>query len=132
MAKKKISIGELIKGDMSRRSIGDSATEDASWDSPPEESSKHVEEAVEKAKPVPVKKSVAQTDEKKPPVARTALPVAADATPNGNAEFEAFIRGQVVSVGLTGEADLRNFYSFLQSQAMRYIRGFDAGRRFHG
>ena len=36
------------------------------------------------------------------------------------------------SAGLTGESDLCNLYAFLHNQAIRYIKGFDAARRFHG
>ena len=116
MAKKKAAIGELIKSDMSRRVIRDAA-EEQSFD--------------EDQKP-PVKKSVA------PPPAAIPRPTTPASQPNtlskseGSAGLTAFIADQAKSVGLTDESDLRTFYAFLQSQAIRYIRGFDAGRRFHG
>ena len=117
MAKKKTAIGDLIKSDMSRRTIG---------------------EETELFSGEPDKKP----SEKKPPVAPPpavatpvpAAPVTARATavPRGIADLTAAIAERANSAGLTDEADLRTFYDFLQNQALRYIRGFDAGRRFRG
>ena len=120
MAKKKTAIGDLIKSDMSRRAIGDET--------------KKTKEAELFSGPAPEKKP----PEKKPPAekppvkADAAAPAEVPAFPGGGAGFSAFIAAQTRSVGLTNEADLATFYAFLQDQAMRYIRGFDAGRRFHG
>ena len=117
MAKKKAAIGDLIKSDMSRRAIG--------------EESENTEEELFSAK-APEKK----LPEKKPPaapaVAATPAPAGASSVSGGFAGFAAFIDAKTSSVGLAEEADMRTFYAFLQDQAMRYIRGFDAGRRFHG
>ena len=113
MAKKRAAIGELIKSDMSRRTIGEESI------------------IAEEAKPVstgPVKKPV-----EKEPTLPFEKPVKPEQPSDSQAaNFEAFIAAQIQSFGLTDEAVLQNFYEFLKSQAMRYIRGFDAGRRFHG
>ena len=116
MAKKKTAIGDLIKSDMSRRSIGEEP------------------KIIKKAKTFPTEAPVKKPEEKKEPAAKPASPLFADTAPvlKGSAVFSAFINEQMKSVGLIDEAALNNFYKFLQSQAMRYIRGFDAGRRFHG
>ena len=115
MAKKKAAIGDLIKSDMSRRAIG--------------------EEPKTVTKPKPLPGEPKKTTEKKPAAVKAETPVATAAPvtiPVGDAGFAAFISTQTQSVGLTNETDLLRFYDFLQGQALRYIRGFDAGRRFHG
>jgi len=116
MAKKKTAIGDLIKSDMSRRSIGDEPI------------------IIKKAEPFPTEAPVKKPEEKKESATKPALPLFADTAPvlKGSAGFSAFINEQIKSVGLTDEAALNNFYEFLQSQVIRYIRGYDAGRRFHG
>jgi hypothetical protein len=108
--KKKAAIGDLIKSDMSRRAIG-------------EEPKPVLAEGVP-ASNVPAGNAPAG----KAPVTSAARPVVSE----GIAGFAAFIDGQARSVGLTDETDLATFYDFLQGQAARYFRGFDAGRRFHG
>jgi len=102
MAKKKASIGDLIKSDMSRRAIGEEP------------------KIAEKASEVP------------PPENKTKTPASRPAIPKGSADLMIFIMGEAKSAGLTEENDLCTFYAFLPSQSMRYIKGFDAGRRFHG
>jgi hypothetical protein len=128
MAKKKAAISDLIKSDMSRRTIGEEP-----------KTTKETELFLDER---PVKKP----SEKKPVEAKTAPPapkaapvseaVAASADksaiPEESANLMAFIAEQAKSVELTDKTDLHNFYAFLQNQAMRYIRGIDAGRRFHG
>jgi len=112
MAKKKIAIGEMIKNDMSRRAI----------QKEPETAARV--EVFSGEEPV-----------KKPPAAKAvSAPVDADVetVPGENAGLAAFFARQAQSAGLTDPADLRNYYDFLQSQAVRYTRGFDAGKRFHG
>jgi hypothetical protein len=108
MAKKKASIGDLIKSDMSRRVIGE-------------------EPPALKVKPVPVAAPATA-----PAATNAARSATEPAVPKGSADLVTFIAAQTKSFGLTDETDLRNFYDFLQGQALRYIRGFDAGRRFHG
>lgn len=107
MAKKKAAIGDLIKSDMSRRIIGE-----------------EVEMAAETVMPAetPPEVMVPPSGDSVP-----ALPVT-----GGTASLDCFIAALAQSAGITGESDLRNLHGFLQDQAMRYIRGFNAGRRFHG
>lgn len=132
MAKKKTAIGDLIKSDMSRRSIGE---ETEVFEKP---------ELIQTAEPVggerPDKNSAeekpfnARPPEDRPPAVKAASPLPAAPRPvaEGSAAFTEFIAGQARSAGLTGESDLRKFYDFMQGQATRYIRGFNAGRRFYG
>ena len=123
MAKKKAAIGDLIKSDMSKRTIKEDpkTTEETRLFSS-EESAKKPE-----------------TEEITPPVSEAVyLPavmpafVAAPSAPDGSAELMALISEQTRSAGLTDKTDLYNFYAFMQDQAIRYIMGFDAGRRFRG
>jgi hypothetical protein len=109
MSKKKTAIGDLIKSDMSRRTIGEGA------------------KTAEKPKQVPAQ-STEKPAEKRP----LAVQPAQAAAPEGNADLMVFIEKEAQSIGLTEEADLIKLYDFLQGQTMRYIRGFDAGQRFHG
>ena len=102
MAKKKTAIGELIKSDMSRRSIGEEPVMTHSGEL----------QALANAEPSLFESPANVHDE--------------------SDVLAAFIAGQAKSAGLTDETDLRKFYDFLRGQAMRYIRGFGAGRRFHG
>jgi hypothetical protein len=107
MAKKKAAIGDLIKSDMSRRAIGEEP------------------KTVEKPKRIPAQNPTETPAEKKQPAQQvTAL--------QGSAGLMAFIEKEAQSVGLTEDADLFILYDFIQGQTMRFIRGFDAGRRFHG
>ena len=114
MAKKKAAIGDLIKSDMSRRSIGEEPAAS-------KETGLFLDEE-------PVKKP----SEKKPAAPSTAAVHGTHAVSEGGTAFMAFIAEQAKAAELTDKTDLVNFYDFLQSQAMRYIRGFNAGRRFHG
>jgi len=129
MARKKTAIGELIKSDMSRRTIGEEheiITEPAA--------------SPTASKPSTAGKPLAES---KPAAAHKETPKAAPPAPEGSASkgcgsspaapaFMAAIAAQAQSAGLTDESDLGNLYAFLQSQALRYIKGFDAARRFHG
>lgn len=143
MAKKKAAISELIKSDMSRRAIGEeprtvepeaaepNAVEEVKPSPPAPEAAGEVKpasttpEAAEEVKQPPAEPEKQPPEKKAPALKPTAVS-------NESAGFEAFIAGQAQAVGLTDEADLRNFYEHLKVQAMRYLRGFDAGRRFHG
>jgi len=131
MAKKKTAIGDLIKSDMSRRVIGEGTSGEGT-----EISEKAISVSTEPANADPVHNEgpAKSSAEKRPLAASAALPLFADqdTLPKRSAGFAELIAGQARSAGLTDEADLRGFYDFLQSQAMRYIRGFNAGRRFHG
>jgi len=139
MAKKKLAIGDLIKGDMSRRAIGEA----------PKIGEKARPEIKEKAKPAHVESPGKKPPAKKPSETKTQVPKESVPRPpaapepgvkarqepeltNESADLMAVIDGKARSVGLTSHEDLTVFYDFLESQAARYIRGFDAGRRFHG
>ena len=104
MAKKKTAIGDLIKNDMSRRAIG------------------------EESEPFEVEKPFEEDQPEKPVSAKENT----DSCCKAGVCFTDFIAKQAQAAGLTEEADLHNFYDFLSNQAMRYIRGFNAGRRFYG
>ena len=146
MSKKKASIGELIKSDMSRRVIGEEAK-------PPEKAELFPAEKTAKKppeiKPAAVKEPPAAKDHvavnkpqavkepvevKEPPAENksSAVKEPASRPTKGSAGLMVFIDDQAKSFGLTEEADLCNYYDFLRNQAARYTRGFDAGRRFHG
>jgi len=127
MAKKKTAIGDLIKSDMSRRSISEGTNGEAQGGEPPNSETVYT-------KLVHDEGSDAHPVEKKPETISAALPLFADqdAIPDAGADLTAFLFREARSAGLTDEADLRKFYDFLQGQAARYIRGFNAGRRFHG
>ncbi|MDR0448309.1 MAG: hypothetical protein LBH07_06535 [Treponema sp.] len=118
MAKKKANIGDLIKSDMSRRTIGEE-TETA--DTPPLWSEDE-------------KKPPTAAAEKKPQAAKAAKPNIPDSVPTikGITGLADFIAKQAQSAGLTEVTDLQNYYDYLQNQALRYVRGFNAGRRFYG
>jgi len=127
MAKKKTAIGDLIKSDMSRRSISEGTNGEAQGDEPPNSETVYT-------KPVHDAGPDNGPAQKKPEAPSAALPLFPDqdTLPEGSADLAAFLSREASSAGLTDEADLRKFYDFLQTQAMRYIRGFNAGRRFHG
>ena len=133
MAKKKAAISELIKSDMTRRSIGEEPLQgDDAWLGPElqppaqggEDSggTPSVETPHEQKSP-----SVPVTDQVNPPAKAAALP-----SPAAITGLLTAITAQAEAAGLTGEQDRRNFHDFLQAQAARYIRGFNAGRRFRG
>ena len=138
MAKKKAAISELIKSDMTRRSIGEEPPEgDDAWLGPelqppaPPESAPPCEPSIEtpagetpheqKAPAAPA------TDQVEPPAKAAGLPSLSAITGLLTA-----ITAQAEAAGLSGEQDLLNFHDFLLAQTTRYIRGFNAGRRFHG
>jgi hypothetical protein len=133
MAKKKAAISELIKTDMTRRSIGEEPAEgDTAWLGPelqpPAQSgavsggSPSNETPDEQKAP-----SAPAPDRVDPPAKAAALP-----SPTAISGLLKAITAQAEAAGLTGEQDLLNFHDFLLTQATRYIRGFNAGRRFHG
>ena len=129
MARKKMNIGDLIKSDMSRRVIGEEPQ-------PTEKEELFSVELAKEKKPSeskpPATKSTTPV-EKPPTLANPVVPALPKPTvPKANTDLMAIISEQAQSAGLIDVNDLRNFYDFLQSQALRYIRGFDAGRRFHG
>jgi hypothetical protein len=133
MAKKKLAIGDLIKGDMSRRAIGEAPKTGEK----PAHAETEVKKPSEKKPPVPKKIEAAVN----PPPAVKKQPGAPEPgvtaqrqpeVPGGSAGLMAAIAVQASSVGLIEHDDLIVFYDFLERQAIRYIRGFDAGRRFHG
>jgi hypothetical protein len=140
MAKKRAGISDLIKSDMSRRAIGEE-TKTARNAKAVTAEKKPLEKKMTEKKAPPkiamaetvapgpaVEKPVVQ----KPAVQKTAIPAPAAKAGDSGAAFLACIEEQARGVGLTDAADLHNLYAFLQGQAARYIRGFDAGRRFHG
>jgi hypothetical protein len=125
MARKKAAIGELIKSDMSRRNIGENAVPLEFADEPVREEqasgqSMAAEEKPEKARPVPepAPKPAAKTGEHK------------KASLESVSLFD-YIAAEVESAGSMDEQERRNFYDFMLAQAARYVRGFNAGKRFH-
>jgi len=132
MAKKKAAIGDLIKSDMSRRAIkeGPKTTKEAELFSGEGSVKKPSEKKPQAEKAAPPVSEAVSIPVVVPASGAPVAPVAV--APEGSAGFMAFIAEQARPAGLTDEADLYNFYAFLQSQAMRYLRGIDAGRRFHG
>ncbi|MCL2128296.1 MAG: hypothetical protein FWH38_08575 [Treponema sp.] len=115
MAKKKSAISDLIKSDMSRRAIGEET------------------EILEEAEPAPAVTPVKPSEEKPAPPKQSAAPKKErPAVLEGGGDLDAFILAQTQSVELTNEEDMSRFYDFLKCQITRYIRGYDAGRRFHG
>ena len=141
MAKKKSAIGDLIKGDMSRRAIVEAPkieekAEPAHAESPDK---KPAAKKPLETKPQPPKESVPRPPAAQAPVIQPSAAsepgVKARQQPeftNESAGLMAVITGKARSVGLTSREDLMVFYNFLESQATRYLRGFDAGKRFHG
>ena len=136
MAKKKAAISELIKSDMTRRSIGEEPPEgDDAWlgpelQPPPLESALPCEPSIETpAGETPHERAPAAPamDQVDPPAKAAGLPSSAAITGLLTA-----ITAQAEAAGLSGEQDLLNFHDFLLAQTTRYIRGFNAGRRFHG
>ena len=87
-----------------------------------------VEELVKKPPEEPVKK----TSENTPVPVKETPPALKGASSPGINNLLALITAQAQSAGLTDEPALGNFCDFMQGQAARYIRGFDAARRFHG
>lgn len=109
MANKKAAIGALIKSDMSRRVIGEElipALVETQGEAPAEEAAP--------------KRAAAEKPSRK---------IGAD--PESAALVE-FLILQAEREGMINEEDRRNFYAFLRSQALRYLSGFSAGRRFRG
>jgi len=140
MAKKKAAIGDLIKSDMSRRSIGEepAASKETGLfldEEPVKKPSEKKPAAPSTAAPAaaaPPAPKAAPESAPAPKAPPTAAAHGTHAISEGGAAFMAFIAEQAKAAELTDKTDLVNFYDFLQSQAMRYIRGFNAGRRFHG
>ncbi|MCL2472269.1 MAG: hypothetical protein FWF26_01205 [Treponema sp.] len=112
MAKKKTTIGDLIKSDMSQRSIGEEPGTAAEANRLP-----------------------AEGNEKKPSGSDSESTLRrkyTDGFSNGDAAFMSIITAEAKSAGIIDETDMHSFHDFMLSQAMRYIKGFNAGRRFHG
>jgi hypothetical protein len=131
MASKRSAISDLIKSDMSRRSLGDeeAVNQGSLWEKgearpeakPPKKSGAAPRESEPKAAP--------QVERKLPPAPK---PPAEKPAGPGAAALIDFISAQAGAMGLTGEADRQKLYDFLQGQAERYLRGFNAARRFYG
>ena len=126
MAKKKAVISDLIKSDMSRRAIGEEHTIT--------EGSELFTggETVQPSENTPREESTALASADKTAPAAAFPILQENQKSRESVAFMDFIAAHTQSVGLTSESDMRNFYAFLQGQAMRYLRGFDAGHRFHG
>jgi hypothetical protein len=141
MAHKKAVIGELIKSDMSRRNIGENAV-------PLEFPDEPVQEERQAAKPEPEKSAEGITEKRASGQDATAGKAPEKAQPASKpvpkpklppkigesgkiAPLLDYIAEKVESGGTMDEQDQQNFYDFMLAQALRYMRGFDAGKRFH-
>jgi hypothetical protein len=120
MSKKKTAIGDLIQSDMQRRAIGDT----------PGDISDKVESGnggtLFEMEPMQSKESTSFAN-----TSASSRTLVARAAGTGSTSFAAFIDKQASLFGLTDEKDFHRLYDFLQGQAIRYIRGFHAGRRFY-
>jgi hypothetical protein len=148
MARKKAAIGELIKSDMSRRNIGENAVslefaDEPVWEGQQAEAAPPAEKPAEEAAGcVREERSSGQSigAEKKPEKARPAPePEPKPAAKTGehrktspeSVSFFDYIAAEVESGGSMDEQERRNFYDFMLAQAARYVRGFNAGKRFY-
>jgi hypothetical protein len=120
MARKKAGIGELIQNDMSRRNIGANVVPLEFPDEPARE-----EEVASGAEKVAGIASAEKAPEKIRPVSK------ARKLPGKIAPLLDYIALEVESEGGMDEQEQQNFYDFMLSQATRYVRGFNAGKRFH-
>ena len=112
-SKKKQAISDLIKSDMAQRTIGELSQ------TPEEVPNEIVVEKTMGRKPLAAKPIVYSNDRE------TAFSA-------GINNFINFATEKTESAGLKDEDDIQKFYDFLQNQTLRYIRGFDAARRFYG
>ena len=137
MARKKSGIGELIKSDMSRRNIGENAAPLEFPDEPAlEEQQAAKPVAEESAGGIAGERASGQgpaaekAPEATPPASRPRrLPKTGES--GKIAPLLDYIAAEVESEGSMDEQEQQNFYDFMLGQAMRYMRGFNAGKRFH-
>jgi hypothetical protein len=137
MARKKSGIGELIKSDMSRRNIGENAAPLEFPDEPAlEEQWAAKPESEESAGGAAEKRETGQgaaagkAPEAIRPVARPRrMPKTGES--GKIAPLLDYIAAEVESEGSMDGQERQNFYDFMLGQAMRYMRGFNAGKRFH-
>jgi hypothetical protein len=147
MARKKAAIGELIKSDMSRRNIGENAVFLEFADEPvlegqPAEAVPPVEKPAEETaggageEQASGQNAAAKKPEKARPALKPEPKSAAKTGESGKVSAESaalsdYIAAEVESGGSMDERERRNFYDFMLAQAARYMRGFNAGKRFH-
>jgi len=132
MSKRKTAIGDLIKSDMSRRSISEGI--DGEMPISETQNDQAPNSAAINANPVPdeVPGNISAGEKQTAARAAPSLFTEHEALPEGSAGFAAFLSREARSAGITDKEDMRKFHDFLQSQAARYIRGYNAGRRFYG
>jgi len=114
MPRKKAAIEDLIKGDMSRRAIGEARPQEAGEGlfPPPAAPASDAAQAQGLAKP--------------------ARPAPSRAAREGSAALAAFVDALAKSEGIADGAELEGLLDFLKGQAARYVTGLKAGRRFRG
>jgi hypothetical protein len=137
MARKKAAIGDLIKSDMTRRNIGENTV---ALDFPDEPAQEERQTAgPEAGKPAGGVKeervsgqeaSAGKASEKAQSASKPKLALRTGAS-GKIAPLLDYIAAEVEPGGTMDEQDRQNFYDFMLAQAMRYMRGFDAGKRFH-
>jgi hypothetical protein len=140
MANKKAVIGELIKSDMSRRNIGENAVSLEFPDEPVQEERQAAGPDAGKAAEGNIGERAAgqdaaagKTPEKAPPAAKPALKPRLPPKTGESGKIVPlldYIAAEVEPAGMD-ERERQNFYDFMLAQAMRYVRGFNAGKRFH-
>jgi hypothetical protein len=133
MARKKAGIGELIKSDMSRRTIGENV---APLEFPDGPDRKEPQAARPGAEGVAGERASGQgpaagtAPEANRPASRPGRPPKTGESGKSAPLFE-YIAAEVEPEGIMDDQERQNFYDFMLGQAMRYMRGFNAGKRFH-
>jgi hypothetical protein len=137
MAKKRSAISDIIKTDMSRRTINGeneetketadkSGGQDLLW----EKENAQVQQTPDE-KPAKKRNPAQKALDEEPPAEPVKVPAVKQSAGPEGAAFMAFINAQAEALGVTGSVDRQKLYDFLRDEAMRYLRGYNAARRFY-